>query len=134
MQPSMRESLTSEALLQRAAALCREKRGQDLVALDVRGLVDYMDFLLLCTGRSDRQNRAIAEHVIRGVKQAGCIPLSRAGIEAGEWICIDLVDVVVHVFTPELRRHYDLELLWADAAPVHLVEPEAAEATEERSA
>jgi ribosome-associated protein len=113
-------TLSSRELLDLVAALCVEKRAEDVVALDVRGLVDYMDFLLLVTGRSDRQNRAIAENAIRGAKKAGVIPLSRAGLETGTWICVDLVDVVLHVFTPEVRKHYDLELLWGDAKRITL--------------
>ena len=71
--------MTSERMLERLAALAREKRGEDLVALDVRELVEYMDALLVVTARSERQNRAIAENIIRGMKQAGILPLSRRG-------------------------------------------------------
>ena len=117
------EAMTSERLLERLVALSHEKRGEDLVALDVRELVEYMDYLLIATGRSERQNRAIAEHVIREMKQAGLMPLSRAGLDGGTWICIDFVDVVLHVFTPEMRTYYDLELLWGDAPPVELPAP-----------
>ena len=116
---------TTEELVQLAAELCFEKRAEDIVALDVRGLVDYMDFLLIVSGRSARQNRAIAENLIRGVKKAGVLPLSRSGIEFGSWICIDLVDVVVHIFDLETREHYDLELLWADAEAYELDLPTA---------
>jgi len=121
------EAMTGERMLERLVALCREKRGEDLVALDVRELVEYMDFLLIVTARSERQNRAIAEHVIQSMKQEGVQPLSRAGLEGGTWICIDLVDVVVHLFTPPTRAIYDLELLWADAPPVELPQPQPAD-------
>jgi len=116
--------MTGEQMLERLVALAREKKGEDLVALDVRELVEYMDYLLVVTARSERQNRAIAENLIRGMKQAGILPLSRAGIDFGTWICIDLVDVVVHLFTPDTRAIYDLELLWADAPKRELPEPE----------
>ena len=70
--------------------------------LDVRELVDYMDHLVICTGRSARQNRAIAEHVITQLKREHrVLPLSRAGLDAGSWVCIDFVDVVLHVFEPD---------------------------------
>ena len=118
--------LTSERMLERLVALAREKRGEDLVALDVRELVEYMDYMLVVTARSERQNRAIAENLIRGRKQEGILPLSRAGIDGGTWICVDLVDVVVHLFTPATRAIYDLELLWADAPTLELPEPERA--------
>ena len=116
--------MTGERMLERLVALARERRGEDLVALDVRELVEYMDYLLVVTARSERQNRAIAENIIRGMKQEGILPLSRAGIDAGSWICIDLVDVVVHLFTPDTRAIYDLELLWADAPRKELPEPQ----------
>ncbi|MHC5009565.1 MAG: ribosome silencing factor [Planctomycetota bacterium] len=128
---SGRETLSSQALLERAVALCVEKRAENLVALDVRDLVQYMDYLLIVSGRSERQNRAIAENVVRGSKRLGVVPLSKAGVEAGSWICLDLVDVVVHVFTPEVREHYDLELLWADAPRVDLSDISVPAAPEE---
>ena len=116
--------MTGERMLERLAALAQEKRGEDLVALDVRELVEYMDYLLVVTARSERQNRAIAENLIRGMKAEGLLPLSRAGLEVGNWICIDFVDVVVHLFTPDTRAVYDLELLWADAPRRELALPE----------
>ena len=116
--------ISGERMLERLVALAREKRGEDLAALDVRELVEYMDYLLVVTARSERQNRAIAEHLIRGMKQEGVLPLSRAGIDGGTWICVDMVDVVVHLFTPDTRAIYDLELLWADAPKLALPEPE----------
>jgi ribosome-associated protein len=107
---------SSEALATRIAALCVEKRAEDPVVLDVRGLVDYMDFLVIVTGRSERQNRAIADHVKRTLKRdERLLALSAAGGEAGSWICLDFVDVVLHVFDGPTRSYYDLELLWADA-------------------
>jgi ribosome-associated protein len=103
-------------------ALARDKRAEDVVALDVRGLADYMDFLVLATGRGERQNRAIADGVMRGLKPLKVRPLVRPGAEDGAWICLDFVDVVFHVFDGATRAHYDLELLWGDAAPVTLAE------------
>jgi len=108
----------SVALARRIAALVVERRGTDVVLLDVRPLVDYTDFFLVATGQSGRQNQAIAEHVVRTLKADRRIAISKSGLEGGSWICLDLGDVVVHVFDPETRVRYDLELLWADAARV----------------
>jgi ribosome-associated protein len=102
-------------LARRLVALAREKRAEDATLLDVRGLVDYTDFFLLLTGTSARQNQAIGEHLSRTMKGEGRYPISKAGLDTGSWICLDLGDVVVHVFDPETRARYDLELLWADA-------------------
>ncbi len=120
-------SLSSEELLARVVALARERRAEDVVALDVRRLADYMDYLVLVTGRSPRQNRSIAEGVMRGLKGLKVRPLKRPGPEDGAWICLDFVDVVLHVFDGATRAHYDLELLWGDADPVELPEPEPRE-------
>lgn len=114
-----------EDQIRRAAAMLHARRATDIVALDVRELVDYMDFLLIATGRGPRQNRAIAEHLIRETKQVDEPPLSRAGVEAGTWICVDFLDYVVHLFDAETRAHYDLELLWAEATKLDLGLPEA---------
>lgn len=109
-------ALASDALLARVVGLCRERRAEDLVVLDLRGLVDYMDYLVVATGRSARQNQSIVEHVARELKREhGILPLSLSGKEPGAWICLDLVDVVLHVFDAEQRALYDLEMLWADA-------------------
>lgn len=117
----------AETLLGRVVALCLERRAEDVAVLDVRELVDYMDFMVVVTGRSGRQNRAIAAHVLTQLKREfRLLPLSKAGADAGAWICVDLVDVVLHVFDPESRAHYDLELLWADADRVEVPAPAAA--------
>jgi ribosome silencing factor RsfS/YbeB/iojap len=111
------------ALAKKIADLVRERRGQDLVLLDVRALVDYTDFFLVVTGQSARQNLAIAEHVVKSLKGEHRYAISKSGLDSGSWICLDMADVVVHVFDPETRAKYDLELLWADAPRVPLAEP-----------
>lgn len=118
--PAAPARLTSLDVLHKVVALAREKRADDIVALDVRGLADYMDFLVIATGRSPRQNRAVAEGVMRGLKGLKVRPLARPGPEDTTWICLDFVDVVLHVFDGATRAHYDLELLWGDAPPVEL--------------
>lgn len=117
------EMMDGMRMVERLVALCRDKHGEDVVPLDVRELVDYMDFLLIVTARSERQSRAIADHAIREMKKVGVLPLSKAGFDGGTWICIDFVDVVLHLFTPETRAYYDLELLWADAPCLDLPDP-----------
>jgi ribosome-associated protein len=115
--------LTAERLLEMIVGVARDKRAEDVVALDVRGLADYMDYLVLATGRSVRQNQAIADGILRALKPLKVRPLVRPGPEDGAWICLDFVDVVFHVFDGATRAHYDLELLWGDAQPVNLPEP-----------
>jgi ribosome-associated protein len=94
-----------------------ELKGQDLVELDVRKLTDVTDYLLIVTGRSARQVKAIAENVVEKAKAAGARPLGVEGLEDGEWVLVDLVDVVVHVMQPDSRTYYELEKLWTPMAP-----------------
>src|SRR5204862_7728150 len=105
-------------MARRIAALAAERRASDVVLLDVRTLVDYTDFFLLVSGQSSRQNLAIAEHIVKTLKGEKRYALSKSGLDSGSWVCLDLGSVVVHVFDPETRARYDLELLWADAPRV----------------
>lgn len=90
-------------------------KAEDVVALDVHELSSFADYFVVCTGRSDRQVRAIAEAVEKAAREAGAPPLGIEGQTEGRWVLIDLDDVIVHVFLPEARAHYDIERLWSDA-------------------
>lgn len=94
-------------------------KGVDVVSLDVRALTDVTDFMIIASGRSDRQVSAIAENVIEKAKAAGVRPLGVEGLDRGEWVLVDLCDVVVHVMQKESRDYYQLEKLWSglDALP-----------------
>lgn len=99
-----------------AAALAgaEEKVGLDPVVLDLRELTDAFDALVIVSGRSDRQVRALAEEIERRVRLAtGTGPRHVEGLEAGEWVALDFSDVIVHVFDEASRQYYDLEHLWA---------------------
>jgi len=98
------------------------------VSLDMRGMIGYADYFLICTGRSDRQCRAIHDAIALGMKQRhGLLPSRVEGLSEARWILIDYLDVVVHVFTPETRERYRLEQLWGEA-PTRRIEPVAADA------
>ncbi len=88
----------------------------DVRVLDVRALTDVTDFMVIASGRSNRQVSALAEHVVTQAKHAGHRPLGVEGLQAGEWVLVDLDDVVVHVMQPEVRAHYQLEKLWGEGA------------------
>ena len=82
----------------------------------MRGLVAYTDYLLVCTGQTPRQTKAIAEEVRLQLKQRfGQVARKVEGEREGEWVLIDLLDLVVHVFTPEARGFYRLDRLWREA-------------------
>ena len=85
--------------------------------LDVRGLTDIADTMVIASGNSDRHVRSIAERVVEKAKAAGFRPLGTEGTRDGEWALVDLQDVVVHVMLPRVREFYGLERLW-DSGPV----------------
>ncbi|GAB4526474.1 MAG: hypothetical protein Tsb0020_44240 [Haliangiales bacterium] len=103
-----------------------DKRALEPVLLDVRGQCSYTNYLLLISGRSDRQVEAICEGVLTAMKADGVRPLGVEGKNSGQWALLDFGDVIVHVFHHPLREHYDLEGLWIDAKRVALEIPEQA--------
>jgi ribosome-associated protein len=107
------------------AEAAREKLAEDLVALDVREAVSFADTFIVATGRSDRHVRAIGDAVAEALAREGEKALGVEGYEEGRWLLMDFGDVIVHVFQPEVRRHYDLERLWSDAAPLDVSAPAA---------
>jgi ribosome-associated protein len=97
------------------AAAALEKKAVGLEILDVAGRTDYADFLVLMSGRSDRQVAALAEGIEEALRKSGRRAHNIEGRESSRWILIDFGDVVVHVFQEEIRSLYDLEGLWEDA-------------------
>jgi ribosome-associated protein len=84
--------------------------------LDVRGMTDIADVMVIASGTSDRHVRSIAERVVEKAKAAGYRPLGTEGARDGEWVLVDLQDVIVHVMLPRVREFYSLERLW-DGGP-----------------
>lgn len=97
-----------------------ERKAEALVALDVRDLTSYADAFILCSGSSNRQVTAIAEHVKVELKKNGRKPLSVDGMDDGKWVLLDYGDVIIHVFYEETRAFYDLDGLWADARRINI--------------
>ena len=100
------------------AAAALEKKAVGLEILDVAGRTDYADFLVLMSGRSDRQVAALADGIEEALRKSGRRAQNIEGRESARWILIDFGDVVVHVFQEEIRSLYDLEGLWQDARRV----------------
>lgn len=117
--------MTSDGLAK--AFLCAQaaldKKAVDLVVLDVAGLTSIADYLLICTGRSDRQVQAIAQSVDETLRRHGHRPGAIEGMTRGQWVLMDYNDVIVHVFYRPVREFYDLERLWEHAPRVQLPEP-----------
>jgi ribosome-associated protein len=111
----------SEQLARDLAAIADSKKAEEVVVLDMRNLVAYTDFLVICTARNERQARAIVDEVRVQVKrEAGLLP---GGVDGGGdagWTIVDYLDCVLHVFTPEARERYGLEDLWHEAPRLEL--------------
>lgn len=90
------------------------------MVLDVGKLTSVADYLVLCSGGSDRQVRAIADHIDATLAQQRVHPLSIEGTSTSQWVLMDYGDVVVHIFRTDVRAHYALERLWGDARHVRL--------------
>lgn len=95
------------------------KKAEAVIALDVRGLTSIADTFIICSGRSNRQVTAIANHVERALKDNGIRPLSVEGRKEGHWVLMDYGDIIIHVFYEETRSFYDLEGLWVDAKRIN---------------
>jgi ribosome-associated protein len=117
--------LTPLEQARRIAALAEEKLAENVVVLDMRPVCVYTDFFVICSGRNARHTKAVFDAVHAGMKQEQLLPRSVDGQGTGNWIVVDYLDVVLHVFTPEARGFYALEDLWGD---VPQVEPEQAAA------
>ncbi|MFH0725851.1 MAG: ribosome silencing factor [Pseudomonadota bacterium] len=91
------------------------KKASRLVMLDVHGLSSITDVVLICSGQSNRQVTAIADHIKVDLKKQGIRPLSIEGLQEGHWVVMDYGDVIIHVFYEPIRIFYDIEGLWADA-------------------
>ena len=120
--------LKSQALAKKIATFADDTKAQDIVILDMRGLVNFCDFFVIATGTSDRQARAIAEGIEEGLKKEGedtnfshslkSLGAQQYSQENGAWILLDMGDVVAHIFEPQAREFYALEHLWQDAAKI----------------
>lgn len=104
--------MNSSELAELARTALEDLKATRLVTLDVRALTSVTDYMVIACGRSARQVRSAAENVILAAKRAGHPPLGVEGLDAGEWVLVDLCDVVVHVMQPEARDFYELEKLW----------------------
>ena len=90
-------------------------KAQDIVELDLRGVLGYTDYFVIATGGSDRQVKAIHDRIAEGMKKEHGVLAQRVeGLAEARWVLLDYLDVVVHVFTPETREFYGLERLWGE--------------------
>jgi ribosome silencing factor RsfS/YbeB/iojap len=108
-------------LAREIAAIVQDKLGEDLVVLDVSELVGYTDYLLICTARNERLAKAIHDEVYHRLKREHeRLPAAVEGQTEARWVLMDYLDCVLHIFVPELRERYRLEVLWGEAPRVEL--------------
>jgi len=88
-------------------------KGQEIVCLDVSEQTDITDFMVVASGGTNRQVKALVNNVVEDAKKSGVTPIGVEGQEQGDWVLIDLADVIVHVMLPKVRQYYDLERLWS---------------------
>ncbi len=107
--------MNSDQLARTIAAYADDKKAADIVVLDLRGVIDYTDFFVIATGNTERQTKAIHDGIHFGAKtEHGLLPRRVEGLSEASWVLMDYLDVIVHVFTPEVREFYSLERLWGE--------------------
>lgn len=104
--------MQSRKLASLVEAVLDDMKARDVRVIDVRKLTSVTDFMIVATGTSDRHVRSIADRLVERLSAAGCAPLGIEGEEGGEWVLVDLQDVVVHVMLARVRELYKLENLW----------------------
>ena len=103
-------------LAELVARYAADVKAIDLVELDLRDVLGYTDYFVICSGNTDRQTKAIHDRIHQGMKnEHGVLPRRVEGLTEARWILMDYLDVVVHVFTPDAREFYRLEQLWGEA-------------------
>ncbi len=101
-----------------AARIARDDKCEHVLVLDVTTLSQVTDFLVIASGTSDRQMASVLQHIVELARERGFEPFGRDCDASSTWLLADYVDVVVHLFEPNTRAHYDLEMLWGDAPRV----------------
>jgi ribosome-associated protein len=107
--------MKAEALAKRVVKALDDMKAIDIRSLDVRKLTSIADIMVIASGRSDRQVRALAQKAVEVAKQADAPVLGSEGEREGQWILVDLGDVIVHLMHPTARAYYQLEKLWAES-------------------
>jgi ribosome-associated protein len=109
-------TLDAARLAELVAAYAADVKAINPVELDLRGVLGYTDYFVICTGNTDRQTKAIHDRISEGMKKEhGILPRRVEGLAEARWILMDYLDVIVHVFTPDAREFYRLEQLWGEA-------------------
>ena len=103
------------ALAKRITELALDKKGMDISIIDLNGITSSFDYFVVITGSVDQHVRALADHIRKELSREGVKPIGFEGTTNLQWVLIDYVDVVVHIFDPETRDYYKIEDIWKDA-------------------
>ena len=118
-------------IVQAAVSAALSRRAQDPVILDLRELGSFTDFFAICSGTSDIQVEAISDAVLDELKEKWNVrPWHSEGVHQSDWVLLDYVDFVVHIFLDEKRKHFNLERLWIEAPTIEVPDVEVEEETE----
>jgi ribosome-associated protein len=108
--------MNSQELLAEICRYAEDRKAGDLVELDLREVLGYTDWFVICSGNTERQTKAIHDGILEGLKhEHNVLPRRVEGVTSADWILMDYLDVVVHIFTPATREFYRLEQLWGEA-------------------
>jgi ribosome-associated protein len=103
-------------LLAEIRRYAEDKKAGDLVEIDLREVLGYTDWFVICSGNTERQTKAVHDAILEGLKhEHDLLPRRVEGLSSADWILMDYLDVVVHIFTPATREFYRLEQLWGEA-------------------
>ena len=119
------QAMSAEQLARRIAEVALDKKARDVAVLDMRGVVSYTDFFVICTGNSERQTHAIEDGIYQALKHGNdgrVLPERVEGHTEARWILMDYLDCVVHIFTPAAREYYRLETLWGEVPALEVGE------------
>ena len=107
--------MNSTELAEKIVHMALDKKGNDITVMDLRKVTDVTDYFVVISGESDIHTKTLANHIDRQLKEDGIRIWRKEGFSKLNWVLLDLVEVVVHIFRPESREYYGLEKLWADA-------------------
>ena len=117
--PSQKPAIALEEKVALCVSMVEEKKAEEVLVLDLRGVSSMTDYFLICHGSSDRLVQAISDHLLEMMKKKEVRALGVEGYKEGRWILLDFGDLVIHVFFEETRRFYDLERLWGHAPQLY---------------
>lgn len=108
----------SDAGQLKAVLTCLEdSKAEEIVPIDIKEKSALADFMVVASGRSQRHVMAVADHLLRRLKEIGCSNIQVEGLSGGDWVLIDIGDIIIHLFRPEVRAFYNLEKIWLEPEP-----------------